>query len=268
MNVDRRAQPDHVAHARGEPGHGAQDLARGNVALRGPNALDLPGLDIDAEYLGLLMDLDAALVGAAPVAPGNGVMSGDRAGRMVEGPHDRRVTAAAQIHMRTGLADGVGANQFAVDAEVLVDLGTPAHGPHRGIGMSKREVPARGVEEVEVEVLSEVLPQAHRLVVEGNALGREVVRPDDRGVAPGVAAAEIAAVEHRDIRHPVVACKIVGTCKAMPAGTDDDRVVSVREPIRLAEHAGFGMLRREREAEQLVRHWLAIRSVGALEMFL
>ena len=43
----------------------------------------------------LLMNLDAAAVGAAGITPGHGVVAGNGAGRMVQGPADRRLMSAA-----------------------------------------------------------------------------------------------------------------------------------------------------------------------------
>ena len=51
-------------------------------------------------HLGLLVDLDAALVGAAAIAPGHRVVPRDRAGRVVQRAQDRRVAAAAQVDLR------------------------------------------------------------------------------------------------------------------------------------------------------------------------
>ena len=60
-----------------------------------------------------------------------------------------------------GRIDGFGAH-----AEVLVDLRAPAHGAHRRIGVRQGVVAARRIEQVQIEIFRQVLPEAHALVVE------------------------------------------------------------------------------------------------------
>jgi hypothetical protein len=88
VDVDRRLDVHHLEDARGGAGHRAQHLVGGDVAAGGLHALDLAGLHVDAEHFGLLVDLDAALVGAAAVAPGHRVVAGHRARRVVQGAED------------------------------------------------------------------------------------------------------------------------------------------------------------------------------------
>ena len=53
----------------------------------------------------------------------------------------------------------------------------------------------------------------------------EIVGADDRRVAPGIAAAEPALVENRDVAHAVLRGQVIGGGEAMTAGADDDRVI-------------------------------------------
>ena len=111
------------------------------------------------------------------------------------------------------------------DAEMLVDLGAPARGAHRRVGMREREVPALRIHDVHVEVVGEVFPERQRFVVEPHALRRQVVGADDGGVAAGVAAAEIALLEDRDIGDAVIAGEVVGGRHPVSAAADDHHVV-------------------------------------------
>jgi transcriptional regulator GlxA family with amidase domain len=73
------------------------------------------------------------------------------------------------------------------------------------------------------------------VVVEPRALVIEIVRADDGGVAPGVAAAEPALVDHRDVGDPVLLGEIVGGAEPVAAGADDDDVVfGLVDVLRLA----------------------------------
>ena len=84
---------------------------------------------------------------------------------------------------------------------------------------------ALGEHDVVVQLLAEPFPEIERMVVEPGALVVEVVRADDRGVAPGVAAAEPALLDHRDVGDAVLLGEIVGGPQPVAAGADDDHVV-------------------------------------------
>ena len=116
-------------------------------ALTKPRLVSTPTdaavLDPDAGDLGLGVDLDAAPGGAAGIAPGHGVVAGDRARRMIEGAEDRVAHLVRQIELRAEPADVVGPDQLEVDAQMLVDLGPPARGTDGGVGVGERQVAAR-----------------------------------------------------------------------------------------------------------------------------
>ena len=85
---------------------------------------------------------------------------------------------------------------------------------------------ARREHDVVVQFLREVFPQLERMVVERGAFVEQVVGADDGGVAPGVAAADPALLEHRDVRETVFLGEIVRGSQAMPAAADDDGIVA------------------------------------------
>ena len=110
--------------------------------------------------------------------------------------------------------------------------------------MRERVVAARRIEQIQIEIGGEVLPQAHALVVEFHPLGSEVVGANDGGVAAGIAAAEIALVEHRHVANAVIASQVVGRRQSMAARPDDDHVITRLQRVVAREHARFGMLAR------------------------
>ena len=74
--------------------------------------------------------------------------------------------------------------------------------------------------------LREALVELDARVVEARALGRLVVRAQDRRVAPGRARADVALLEDADVGDPALA-QVVGGGQAVRAAADDDDVVGV-----------------------------------------
>ena len=85
----------------------------------------------------------------------------------------------------------------------------------RAIGVREREVPVLREHEVEVELGGEPLVESDALLVEGRALRRAVVRADDGRVPAGGTGADVALLEDRDVRDPVVTREVVGRREAV-----------------------------------------------------
>ena len=143
------------------------------------------------------MDLDAAPHGLLGIAPGDGVMPRDGAGRMVERAEDGIADVLRHVHDRADAADLGGIDHLRIDAQMLVDLGAPARGAHRRIGMRQGEVAALGIHDVDVELDRQAAEQLDRFLVEGDAFRRQVIGADDGGVARRVAARELASCRAR-----------------------------------------------------------------------
>src|SRR5205085_10618500 len=69
-------------------------------------------------------------------------------------------------------------------------------------------------------------PKLERHLVEMRVRVEMVVGAHDRGVSTGVAAAQIALLEHGDVGETVLFREVVGARQAMPAAADDDRIVT------------------------------------------
>ena len=208
-----------------------------------------PPCNSNARDLGLLVNLDAAAVGAAAVAPGHGVVARDRPGRVEQRPQDGRMSGASHVDHRNAAFDEGGVDGLGIHAVMLVDLGSPAHGAHRRIRVRQGVMAARRIEQIQIEVFAQVLPQAHALVVELDALGGQVIRADDRGIAAGVAAADIAFFEHGDVADAVIASQVIGCGQAVAAAADDHHIVAGLQRVMPREHPGFRMLARKAETE-------------------
>jgi hypothetical protein len=84
---------------------------------------------------------------------------------------------------------------------------------------------ARGIHDVVVQLLRQVLPQVQRMVIEARAFVIEIVGADDGGVAAGIAAAEPALFDHGDVLDAVFLGEIIGRAEAMPARSHDHHVI-------------------------------------------
>ena len=134
-----------------------------------------------------------------------------------------------------------GRQPLVVDAVAAVGVDVALQHLHVVHRVREHHHAARREHDVVVQLLRQVLPQLHGVVVERGALVEEVVGADDRRVAAGVAAADPALLEHRDVREPVLGGEVIRRAEAMPAAADDDRVVGglrLRAPPLLAASRG------------------------------
>ena len=115
--------------------------------------------------------------------------------------------------------------------------------------MQEYEYAARAVHHVEVELARQPLPKLERHLVEVRVGIEQIVRAHDRGVAPGVAAAEVALLEHGDVGETVLLRKVVGRGEPVSAAADDDGVVT-RLRMRTAPRERPALVVRERVSRQ------------------
>ena len=105
--------------------------------------------------------------------------------------------------------------------------------------MPQQQTPAVEEHEVEVEFVGEDAPQLQPLVVESHVLGGALVRPHDRGVAPGTAEAEVLGLQDRHIADAVVARQVIRGRETVDPAADDDGVVAALEGGGAPEAAEF-----------------------------
>ena len=208
-----------------QPAVALRTTLAGDVALVRLDALHPAVLDVEARHLDALVDLDAAPPGLLGVAPDDGVVADDPAGRVVERALDRPGHVLADVDLRAELLHLVAVDHAAVDPEQLVHLGALVLHDERAVGVREREVAVLREHHVEVEVGGELLVELDALLVERGALRRAVVRADDRRVAAGGARADVALLEDRDVGDAVVDREVVRGREAVRAAADDDDVV-------------------------------------------
>ncbi len=211
----------------GMAGRGNTHLARLNHAARGFQCLD--GAARIAPYAGdlaILDDVDAERIGRARIAPGDGVVARGAAAPLQGRAQHRIADVVFDVERR---AEFLGLGRFQ---PLIVDSAAPV-GVHVALehlnvvhGVREHHDAARREHDVVIEHLREVLPQLHRMIVERRAFVEQVIRADDRGVAAGVAAADPALLEDRDIRQSVFLGQIVRSAETVTAAADDDGVVA------------------------------------------
>src|SRR5690606_7088214 len=121
---------------------------------------------------------------------------------------------------------------------------------------------ARGVHDVIVQLVGERLPELHCMLVDRLALLPEVIRADDRRVAPRIAAAEPAFLKDGHVTDAVLLGEIIRGRQSMPAGTDDNDVV-VGFGLRVAPLSWPALMASRRlteKTEDRVPQWILSRS--------
>ena len=93
--------------------------------------------------------------------------------------------------------------------------------------MRQHELPALREHHVEVEDVREILPELHRVLVELGVAVEQVVRADDGGVAPHIAAADPTFLEHGDVADAVQLGEVESGRQTVPTTADDDDVVGL-----------------------------------------
>ena len=249
LSIGRR-RPAISATRAGAAGDRHADLAGADVAAAGLDAAHPAAFDPKAGDLAVLDHVDAAQVGGAGIAPGDGVVARGAGAALQQAAIDREAHVVEVEERR--VADLVAVQQFGVDALQPDRVAAPREGVALAVGMEQVEQAALGHHRVVVEFLRQPLPELERVLVELGVAAQQVVRPDDGGVAPDVAAAEPALLDHRDIGDSVVLGEVVGGREAMPAAADDDVIGGLRLGFRQAasqSRSPLSALRRMAKAE-------------------
>jgi hypothetical protein len=196
-----------------------------------------PIRDAKSSDFAILDDIDAARIGAARIAPGDRVMSGDAAAPL-QGRAINRVTGLRRIieDRAVGL-ELLQIQQLGIDAIEVQCIDPPRQPTHLMGRMREVEQAALAEHDVEVQLLAQALPQLQRVLVKMRALVPEIIGAHDGGVAAGVAAADPALLQHGDIGDAVLLGEVVSRRQAVAAAADDDDVI-----LRLWLRAAPGFL--------------------------
>ena len=91
--------------------------------------------------------------------------------------------------------------------------------------MAQHQLAALGQHDVVIQVLLQPFPQFQRMRIEFRIARQKVIGPHNRGIAPHIAAADIALFQHGDVFQPMLLGQVIGRRQPMPAAADDDDIV-------------------------------------------
>ena len=181
-------------------------------------------LDPDALDLAVLQHVDAAPVRRAGVAPGDRVVAHRAAATLQEPALDRKAGVVV-VELGVQAPDRGLVEQFGIDAVHHHGIAAPRVGVALAIRVVEVQDAALAHHGVVVDVLFEPFPELHRMFVERDVAGKQVVRADDGGVAADVAAPKVAFLDDRDVGDAVAAREVPGRREPVPAAAHDDDVV-------------------------------------------
>jgi hypothetical protein len=165
------------------------------------------------------------------------------------GAQDRVAAVRPQIDDRAELLHLAGVQQFGIDVVQAVRVDPSRQFAQVVLVVGQVQDAALAEHDVVVQLLAHGFPELEGVLVKGGAFVPQIVRAHDGGVAPGVAAAQPAALEHGDVGDLVFLGEIVGGGEAVPAAADDDHVVG-RLGLRRAPGRGPVLMVRERVSQQ------------------
>ena len=84
-----------------------------------------------------------------------------------------------------------------------------------------------------IEIRLQPFPKLQGMRIEFRVSGQKVIGPNNGCVAPNIATANVAFLQHSNALEPIFLCQIVGGRQAMPAASDDYNVIGLRR-LRIA----------------------------------
>ena len=259
MALDRQPKARHRGQDRAMPRDHDADLARPDRALRGPHPGHPAGVHVDARDLAVLDDVHAPRIRRPRVAPGDRIVARVAAASLQRAAQDRVARLRRGVEDRAERLDLRGRQQLGVHRVQPVGVDAPGRLLQVVDVVDQVQHAPLAEHQVVVELLREALPELQRMLVEGGAFVPQVVGADHGGVAPGVAAAEPALLQHRDVGNTVEGGEVVGGGEPVPAGADDDDVVGrlrrgapplLRPALVMAQRVA-----REAEDRELLHLW-------------
>ncbi len=141
---------------------------------------------------------------------------------------EHRVTRVGRdVEDRAEALDGIRVEPFGVDAVEPVGVDPPPSLADIGLVVRQVQDAALAQHDVEIEFGRQPLPQLQRMLVDPRAGVPQIIRADDRRVAPGIAEADRAFFEHRDIADAVLFREIISGRQPVPAAADNHDLVAL-----------------------------------------
>ena len=231
-----KRKPGKARDARGAAGDGHADLCGADRTARGLDPDDACAFADEAGHFTVLDDVDAAIARGARVAPHDGIVPRGAAASLQKSAVDRKA-GVLEVEKGQHAPHAARIEQFRIDAVHAHGVAAACVRIALRIRVIQVQHAALAHHGVVIELLLESLPELHRPLVEGVIAGQQIVRADDRGIAPGIAGADPAFLEDGDFGDAVDLGKVVSGCEPMATAADDDDVVR-----------SFGVRRRARPA--------------------
>ena len=225
VRLDRYSEAGHRRQEAGATGGDEANLAGSDRSTRrlepGHAAVD----DIDIRHLAALDDVYPERITGTTKRKDDSVVTRDAAASLERGTHHRVARLRGDVHDRTELFDGVGVEPLSIHTveAIGVDAANALALVVQVVGQV--EHPTLREEDVVVELFFPALPELERMLVHSCALVPEVVRTNDRRIAHGVAVADPAALDDRDVRQAMILGEVVRGREAMQTAADDDGVI-------------------------------------------
>jgi hypothetical protein len=143
----------------------------------------------------------------------------------VQQPAIDRKPDVVEIQIGQQMAHALAVQQFRIVTLVDHHIAAPRKGIALAVGMKQVDQPACRMHRVIVQVFLQTLPQLERMGIKLRIALLAVICPHDGGVAPHVAATQIALFQHRDIGHAVVLGQVIGRAQPVTAAADDDGII-------------------------------------------
>ncbi|MNN23296.1 hypothetical protein D3C81_1366890 [compost metagenome] len=236
VRFQRQAEAGQLGHVPGVTGGDHADALGADEAFVGFHTDDRAVFLAEADHFGLLDQVDAQGVGSAGEAPGHGIVTGNAATALYGGAEDRVAGVLRAVQVRDFGRNLGSVQQLAIHAVEAVGADPTLGVTHVLQGVAQVVNAALGEHHVVVQVLGQALPQLHGVLVQVRRLVPQVVGTHDGGVTGGVAAAQVALLDHGNVGDAVLFGQVVGRGQAMAATADDNHVVDLFRGWR-APHA-------------------------------
>ena len=223
---NRQAQARHGRDMGGMAGDGDPHLVTEDLAARCFNTRHAVSIAQDRRHFTVLDDMHTKLRGGAGIAPGHGIMANGSGTGLVDGAIDRPARVFRIVEIGQKLHHFAPVQQFGVDAVEPHDVAAAGedinlHGAH-----GEHDLAALGNHGIEVQIVTETLPQFQRKFEKSCVAADHVVGTDQRGIAADIAGADVGFLQHGDIPHSVILGEVIGRGKAMAAAADDNGIIA------------------------------------------
>ena len=223
----RKIQPRHLHHHRSIARRRNAHALAGNAPARRFNAFDSAiAATPDRCHRAILDNIDAQSRRRPRIAPGDRIMPRRAAAPLQRRAQHRMPRLWRDAQRRAVFLSLLRRQPFIIDAVQPVGMNMPLETLHIMHIMRQHHHAALGIHGVVIQLLAQPIPQLDRVIVQMRAFVIEIVGADDGGVAPGIAAADPAFLQDRDVGDPVFFRQIIGRAQPMPAAAYDDRVIS------------------------------------------